>query len=173
MKIALIALGLVFCVVFVIGLFLPTHFARSRTITIQAEPARIHALVADLERWPEWTPWDKDPSLTVTLGPITSGAGATRTWTGGERVEELKIQTSDPATGITYEMTYRRGSEAHVMTGALAWQRNGAATDVTWSIAGDMRVPVLGGYVVLAGAGALDAQFDRGLAKLGQLAETP
>jgi hypothetical protein len=69
-------------------------------------------------------------------------------------------------------MTYRRGSETTVMKGAIATQANGGTTDVTWSIEGDMRVPVLGGYVVLAGGGALDATFDRGLARLKKLVET-
>ncbi|MDZ4772041.1 MAG: SRPBCC family protein [Planctomycetota bacterium] len=171
MKIALIALTLVFFVVLVVGLFLPTHFVRSRSITIQADVNRVHAVVADLERWPDWTPSEKDQALTTALGPITSGVGATRTWTGTDRTEELKLVTADPASGLTYEMTYRRGSESTVMKGAIAYRSNGAATDVTWSIEGDMPVPILGGYVVWAGRGAVDAMFDKGLAKLKRVVE--
>jgi hypothetical protein len=68
-------------------------------------------------------------------------------------------------------MTYRRGGETTVMKGALSMRAIGAATEVTWSLEGDMHVPVLGGYVVLVGGGALDAMFDRGLANLKRLAE--
>jgi hypothetical protein len=34
-----------------------------------------------------------------------------------------------------------------------------------------MRVPVLGGYVVLAGGSAMDATFDRGLENLKRVVE--
>jgi hypothetical protein len=171
MKIALIAVGLVFFVLIVVGVFLPTHFARSRAISIRASTDRVYAVINDLERWPEWTPWEKDPALTTAVGRITKGVGATRTWTGGDRSEELKIVSSDPATGIGYEMTYGRGSESTVMKGALALRPVGVATEVTWSVEGDMRVPVLGGYVVLAGGSAMDATFDRGLANLKRVVE--
>ena len=50
---------------------------------------------------------------------------------------------------------------------------SGGATEVTWSIEGDMPVPILGGYVVWAGRGAVDATFDRGLARLKQTVEAP
>jgi hypothetical protein len=173
MKTALIALTLVFFVVLVIGLFLPTHFVRSRSITIQADANRVHAVVADLGRWPEWTPWEKDPTLTTALGPITSGVGATRTWTGGDRFEELKLVRADPASGVSYEMTYKKGEQSTVMKGEIHYRTSGGATEVTWSIEGDMPVPILGGYVVWAGRGAIDAMFDRGLARLQRVVEAP
>jgi hypothetical protein len=172
MKIAFLAVGAVFFVLIVVGLFLPTHFSRARSISIRAETERVHAVISDLERWPEWTPWEPDPALTTKLGRITRGAGATRSWTGPDRDEELEIVTSDPASGITYEMTFKRGSDANVMKGAVSTKASGVATDVTWAIEGDMKVPVLGGYVLLAGGGAMDAMLDRGLSKLKQVVET-
>ena len=63
------------------------------------------------------------------------------------------------------------GARFAVMKGAIVYRANGATTDVTWSIEGDMPVPILGGYVVWAGRGALDAMFDRGLANLKRVVE--
>ena len=41
----------------VIGLLLPSEFYVQRKIIIDAPPEKIHVLVGDLARWPEWEPW--------------------------------------------------------------------------------------------------------------------
>lgn len=176
MKKALIVVGgvlLLFIVVFVvIGLMLSNHVSTSRTVNIQADTARIHALCSDLTRWPEWTPWqDADPTVVTTLGPITSGVGASQKWRGKEGDGELTLTKSEPNQGIAYDMFFINGEKRTPMKSTMTYAPNGATTNVTWTLEGNMDVPVLGGYIVMMMGGAIDEMFDSGLAKLKAKAE--
>jgi hypothetical protein len=43
----------------------PNTFRVERRTHINADPARVFALVEDFRRWPAWSPWEKlDPALT-------------------------------------------------------------------------------------------------------------
>lgn len=170
-KILLVILGLVVAFL-LIGLFLPKHVSRARTITIAADRARIHELVSNLERWPEWTPWQEaDPSVKTTLGAIKSGAGASQSWTGKDGDGELTLTKSDPNEGIAYDMAFKNGEHETPMKSAMLYRPNGNATDVTWSFEGDFDVPVIGGWLVMFMGGSIDAMFDKGLQKLKAKAE--
>jgi len=176
MKKILLVVGLslaVFIVAFiVIGLILPTHVSIARTVTIQADKARIHTLCSDLTKWPEWTPWKKaDPTVVTTLGPITSGVGASQSWTGKDGAGELTLTKSDANEGIAYDMNFIHGESKLPMKSAMIYKANDAATDVTWTLEGDMAMPVLGGYVVLMMGSSIDEMFDVGLASLKAKAE--
>ena len=54
-------------------------FEVSRSETINAEPARIHALIDDFHEWTAWSPWeDVDPALQRTYtGPDPGSVRAT------------------------------------------------------------------------------------------------
>ena len=162
-----------FVVVFVVvGLMLSSHVSTARTITIQADTARVHALCSDLTRWPEWTPWqDADPTVVTTLGPITSGLGASQKWHGKEGDGELTLTRSDASTGIAYDMFFINGESRMPMKSAMTYNAKGDATDVTWTLEGDMNVPILGGYIVKMMGNEIDKMFDQGLAKLKAKAE--
>ena len=48
-----------------------------RSTTIEAAPARIHALVNDFHEWPAWSPWeDVDPDMPRTHSGPAAGGGA-------------------------------------------------------------------------------------------------
>ncbi|MBL8857824.1 MAG: SRPBCC family protein [Planctomycetes bacterium] len=171
MKKVLMVVGLVtlvFLVLFVvIGFFLPTRVSVARTVTIHADKPAVHAWCSDLKKWPEWTPWaEADKTVVTTLGPITSGVGASQSWTGDSGNGELTLTQSDPNTGIAYDMNFINGEHKTPMKSAMTYRTSGDATEVTWTLDGDMDTPVLGGYVVLMMGGAIDAMFDQGLAKL-------
>lgn len=170
-KILLVVLALVLAFV-LIGLFLPKHVSRTRTITINADRARIHALVANLEKWPDWTPWQEaDPTVKTTLGALHTGVGASQTWTGKDGEGELTFTQCDPSTGIAYDMSFINGTKKMPMKSAMLYRANGAATDVTWNFEGDMDIPVFGGWLVLFMGGSMDDMFDKGLQKLKAQAE--
>ncbi len=57
-----------------------------RSITIEAPPAAIFALVADFRRWIEWSPWEGlDPELQRTYSGSNAGAGASYEWSGNRK----------------------------------------------------------------------------------------
>jgi uncharacterized protein YndB with AHSA1/START domain len=167
--------GLVLLLLVLVGLFLPTTYDISRSITIDAPAARVHEWVGDLARWPEWTPWaEHDPTLQVTNGPQTTGIGAQQSWTGAEGGGKLTFTRCSPTEGIAYDMAFIHEGEDLPSKSAMLYREEGGATTVTWTLQGDgadFLPPVVGGWMNLFMKGAINAEFDKGLAKLKQVVE--
>jgi len=185
-KIGLILVGLV--VVFVgVGLMLPTQINVERSIVIQSAPAEIHQYVGDLQKWEQWTPWQKeDPTLVITLGDITAGVGASQSWQGDSGKGSLKIVSSSPDTGITYDLYFdgdqhksdcvMRYDEIQAigntdLPGDTAINTLTKRTNVTWSMSGDMSIPVVGGYLALMMDGMAGGMLEQGLVSLKKVVE--
>jgi hypothetical protein len=72
-----------FVILFVTPLFMSPEFKVERSVTINAPLEKVFAMVEDLERHPEWHPWDfKDPYPRVVYGETRRGMGATYFWIG-------------------------------------------------------------------------------------------
>ena len=51
------------------GLLLSPKFKAARSVTVNAPPDRVYALVVDPRRWKEWTVWNRrDPAMEIWLG---------------------------------------------------------------------------------------------------------
>jgi carbon monoxide dehydrogenase subunit G len=82
-------LVVVVAAVIVIGsFFLPSTASVSRSITVAAPPEQVFALVSDLKRFREFSPWaDIDPNATYSFEGPDSGVGQTMRWSSAnERV---------------------------------------------------------------------------------------
>lgn len=89
---AKIGIGCVVAVLVLIGLAFgalvtwassqPREWTAERSISIAAAPEEIAPWVADLERWPEWSAWERDTAadLAREYGGAEQGAGATMRW---------------------------------------------------------------------------------------------
>ena len=174
MKILKVTL-VVLVVLAVVGYLLPTQYAVSREIQIAAPAEKVHALVGDLTRWDEWTPWtEADPTVKTTFGPKTTGVGASQTWTSENGDGELVLTKCDPAEGITYDMAFVMDGQRAPCKSAMTYVARDGGTLVTWTMQGDMAdmsMPVLAGYLKLLVKGSIDEEFDKGLAKLKQKVE--
>ncbi len=165
-----IGIGLATLLVIAIGFALPSSYTISRAVTINAAPARIHALVNDLERWPDWTPWAKaDPSLVVTFGDITQGVGAHQSWTGNSGGGELTITRSDPDWGVGYDMSLDDGKYKSQAT--LEYKRAGSATEVVWTMSGENGNNPFTRYFGLMMDPMVGPMFEDGLNRLKLAAE--
>ncbi len=175
MKRILIGLLALIAVVALVGLFLPTSYSIERRITINAPPASVHALVGDLERWPEWTPWiTADPTVVTTLGDKKTGVGASQTWTSDDGGGELTFTACDAETGIAYDMVFIMKDNRAPARAKMLYTREGDATVVTWIMEGDvadMAPPVLAGYARLFLPGQVGDMFDQGLLVLKEKVE--
>ncbi|HEX2012435.1 MAG TPA: SRPBCC family protein, partial [Roseateles sp.] len=59
----------------------PDSFRIERSARIQAPPDKVYALVADLQQFKRWNPWErKDPGLKGSFGVTTAGVGAAYGW---------------------------------------------------------------------------------------------
>ena len=144
-------------------------FALSRSTRIQADPARVHALVDDFREWQKWSPWEGlDPDLHREYAGPDHGVGATYHWSGNKKAGagEMRITGSTP-TSLVADLL-KPFNATNVMSFALA--QDGDATDVTWTITG-RRNPVMGLMGKLFFDKSIGADFERGLVALKREAE--
>jgi len=165
--VAVLAIGFV-----VTGMMLDKNYELSRSIIIDGSPSDVHKYVGDLAMWDEWTPWkDHDDSIVVTLGNKTTGVGAMQTWTSKDGKGELTFTKSDRKTGIEYDMAFFAGEERMPSTGAITYEEVGKKTRVTWSMKGEMNVPIIGGWYAMSMETMVGPYFDEGLEKLRKKVE--
>src|SRR5436305_4353673 len=63
-----------------------TTYRLERTQTIAAPPEAVQALLANLQFWIGWSPWETpDPTLQRIYGGPDSGTGANYFWSGDEQ----------------------------------------------------------------------------------------
>lgn len=168
-KISVVFFGIVFALA-VLGVFLPQEFQVGKSIVIKAAPATIHAYVEDLRRWPEWTPWsDADPSIKIEYGEISRGKGASQSWRASDGGGRLTITQSSPETGIEYDLYFNEDPSRNISI--MRYEALADGTRVTWTMQGNMDIPVLGGYLAMLIGPMTGGMFDQGLARLKRLAE--
>lgn len=87
-----IALGLLAAIVALLAFAAtrPDTFRMQRSITIQAPPAKVFALLNDFRKFGSWSPWEKlDPAMKRAFSGPASGVGqstpgrATTPWAPG------------------------------------------------------------------------------------------
>lgn len=171
MKWVLISAGALVGVFVVGGLLAPRTWTVGRTRVIDAPPGVVHGLTADLARWPAWSPFDAaDPAMVVTLSTQTQGVGAWRSWKSEEMGDgRMEIVKSDPGSGVEYSIEVGGGDP---FSGRLVYEGAGPGrTRVTWVGDGDSGWNPLHRWFGLLMEPMIGPYFERGLAKLEEVAE--
>ncbi|MCY2959122.1 MAG: SRPBCC family protein [Planctomycetota bacterium] len=172
LKKVLTALAIFILVFVVVGALLSRQYRVSRSIVVKADPAKVHALVADLKRWDEWAPWkESDPTIVTKLGDATTGVGANQSWTGDSGGGWLKFTKCDPASGIAYDMAFNDGGKDMPAKSWMTYSPVAGGTQVEWGMEGSMDVPVVGGYFAKMSDWMMGGMFQSGLDKLKARAE--
>lgn len=147
------------------------EFTLSRSTRVQADAARVHALVDDFREWPKWSPWERlDPDLNREYSGPDHGVGSTYHWSGNKKAGEgeMRITESTP-TSVVVDLQFLKPFKASNVT-TFALTPVGDATDVTWTMTGT-RSAIMG----LMGRAFFDktigADFEKGLASLKKEAE--
>ncbi len=147
---------------------MPRAFHIERSIELAATPAAVHAIVDDLGRWKDWSPYVRmDPDAVMTLSGPPAGVGAALAWQGERSgAGRMEIVESVPGERVVLRLDFERPMRA---TNTTRWTMSPAgagSTRFTWSMEGDRPL----GMVVLAAILRLDnmigKQFDDGLALL-------
>ena len=115
----------------------PDNFRVERSISVNAPPEKIAALISDFHLWNGWSPWEKmDPDMKRTFSGSPSGNGAVYEWNGNSKVGQgrMEITESSPSK-IAIKLDFIKPFEGHnVATFTLVPQ--GDATIVTWAMDG-------------------------------------
>lgn len=167
----LIKIIIVLAVLFVIGGFvLPADYTISRSIVIDSDRNTIHTFVGDLDKWPEWSPWEKaDSSIIVYPGDSSSGLGANQTWKGDRGSGSLVFTASSEDDGITYDMVFDDRDKARA---SISYSGPQDSTTVTWSMQGSMEnTMITGPYMAMSMDMIVGRLFSQGLEDLKEEVE--
>ncbi|MEV4676503.1 MULTISPECIES: SRPBCC family protein [Actinomadura] len=113
------------------------------SITVKAGKAEIMAVIADLEAYPRWASGIREFTvqetgedgralrgrLTFDGGPFSDTVGLAYTWEGDDRVSWELVEPGTVVTGLH---------------GTYALAEEGGATEVTYELAVDVRIPMIG-----------------------------
>jgi ribosome-associated toxin RatA of RatAB toxin-antitoxin module len=115
----------------------------TQSIVIDAEPAQIMAVIADFENYPVWTGSVKKAEV-LEVGPDGRGRRVAFSLDAGiirDQYELAYIWTGDEKV----EWTLTSGQMMRAQHGSYTLRPSGAAgTDVTYSLAVDLVIPMLG-----------------------------
>ena len=68
------------------------HVAVSRSIVINTPVSYAFESISDMNQRAEWSPWEfKDPTMIISIGEVSKGAGASYSWTS-ENSGEGKVK---------------------------------------------------------------------------------
>jgi len=147
----------------------PKSYRLERSATIVAPPETIEPLLASLQLWTSWSPWERpDPTLQRIYGGPDSGAGANYSWSGGAAVGvgRMTVVSASPSeVRVRSEIEKPRRGSTDFEFRLVA---EGKATRVTWiaSYQNDRR-----GLREMLEAKTIAADLDEGLRKLKEVAE--
>jgi len=119
----------------------------SSSITIRAGKAEIMAVIADLEAYPKWASGIRDVTvaetgadgrarlarLTFDGGPFSDTVGLRYEWEGDDRVRWELVEPGTVVTGLHGSYALEEGGGG-----------DGPVTEVTYELAVDVRVPMIG-----------------------------
>ncbi len=146
----------------------------SRSIPVEADPARVHGLVNDFREWRAWSPWeDLDPALERTYEGPEAGVGARYSWRGNRKAGEGSMElTSSTPQRIEVALTFLRPFKASNQVTFDLVPSSGGSTDVTWTMTGEQKglMGVLGKVIPMDKLVGKD--FEKGLARLKAAAES-
>jgi hypothetical protein len=149
---------------------LPREVTVTRTVEIAAPPATIFALVGDLRRYGEWSPWlTRDPKMAITFTGPLDGVGQTIDWAsadpdiGSGRQTITRIEP-DSAVEMALVLDERAATTWFNLTG-------GGVITVTWGLKTDLGASPVARYLGLWIEGTVGPDFERGLARLKAIAE--
>ncbi len=165
---ALVALGVLLAGV---GLLLPRYRHVERSAELAASRERIWPLVEQTRRWSEWSPWyAKDPAMKLSYAGPASGAGAEWSWDSDSQGRgRMRFEQVDAPRRLAYRLDFETmGSTA---TGDLTLEPRGTGTHVTWRFDTDLGLNPLSRWFGLGLDRMVGRDFERGLAKLGELAQ--
>lgn len=151
-----------------------SHFEVSRSLTIQAEPARVRALIDDFHEWTAWSPWeDVDPDLRRTYTGPSAGVGAHYAWQGNRKAGQGSMEiTGSAPERVDVRLSFLKPWKA---TNQVAFELvpTGGGTDVTWRMWGENTGAAAVFTKVFNMDKFLGKDFEKGLTRLKAVAESP
>ncbi len=177
LKVILIAIPVAIAGVLVYAATLSDTFHVSRTLDVKASREKVYPLIADMQRFNTWNPFNKkDPNIKVTYSGPTSGPGAKFVFQGNNEVGSGDLSIADVAAPSRVNMTLNM-QEPMAASNRITFtlEPEGAAdsaTRVTWAMEG--KLPYIGKvmHLIFNMDRMVGKDFENGLAHLKAIAES-
>jgi carbon monoxide dehydrogenase subunit G len=114
----------------------------SSTITIAAPPEQVLAVIADIDSYPEWTGQIKSASVVETTAD-GKPAQARFVMDAGVLKDEYVLAYVWSDTGVSWELVGKSAVQKS-QVGSYALAPKGEGTEVTYRLAVDISMPMLG-----------------------------
>jgi uncharacterized protein YndB with AHSA1/START domain len=112
------------------------------TGTSSASAEQVFRVLADTERWPEWTPFSRGQLEERAPGPDPNGVGALRRFQKGRTTSRERVVAYEPGRRLAYELVTGlplRGYHSEVTLTPVA-----TGTEITWHSTFRPKVPGTG-----------------------------
>lgn len=133
-----VALVLLIAAILILAATRPDTFQIQRSITVNAPPEKVFALIDDFHNWSQWAPQDKeDPSMKRSYSGPVSGIGAESKWQGAGSTGQgtMRIVKSLPFQSVIVKVDFEKPFVAH-NSNEFTLISQGTRTTVTWSMQG-------------------------------------
>jgi carbon monoxide dehydrogenase subunit G len=114
----------------------------SSTITIAAPPEQVLAVIADIDSYPEWTGQIKSASVVETT-PDGKPAQARFVMDAGVLKDEYVLAYDWNDSGVSWELVGKSAVQKS-QVGSYRLAPKGSGTEVTYHLAVDISMPMLG-----------------------------
>lgn len=161
-------------VIICIGFVFPSTVSISRSASIKASSAQVYEVLTDLTTYNQWMTWNqKDPAMKVEWGAKTKGQGASYKWFSNHREVgngELTISEVEPQKKVTTSMVFGESPDPSLASWTLHPANGG--TEVQWNLTMNMGMNPIGRWFGKLMKGAMENDFDKGLAQLKEKMES-
>jgi effector-binding domain-containing protein len=162
------------CLLFAaVGLFLPKTAHVERSIVVDAPQATVFTVLNGFRQFSRWSPWaDIDPNAITTYEGPAAGVGAKMSWSGNAEVGtgSQEVLESVPYERLKLRLTFGDFPGDYIASYTLAAAAGG--TRVTWGFDADYGSSILGRYFGLMSDAMLGPDYEKGLGRLKQFAES-
>jgi hypothetical protein len=164
----------VLAVIFIGGAYvLPDRAEVARQAVIAAPPEKIFAIVGDLRRFNEFSPWaDLDPGTKYSFENEAPGIGQTMSWISADPnvgSGSQRVTAYEPHKHVAVALDFGEMGQAE---SAFDLAPAGANTSVTWSFRAPLTNP-MDRWMGLMFDRWIGADYEKGLVRLKAAAEKP
>ncbi len=139
-----ILMGIVIVLVLIVGGIIiaaksrPKDFKVERSATTSASASNVYALLSDLSRFHEWSPWHKrDPNMKTEQTGGPGEVGSTHSWDGNKNVGagKMTITKAEPPRLVEVKLEFFRPFAG---TNQTFWriEEEGAQRRIVWTMTG-------------------------------------
>lgn len=168
------AIGLIVALLVLVAMALPRHPTVFRSAEIAAPPEAVYAIVSDLRRFSEWSPWAAlDPGMEITFTGPVDGVGQTMHW-------ESRVPAAGSGSQAITRLEAGRAVETAIDFGdkgtaiaTMMLEPSGQGTKAVWGFTTDLGFNPVSRYFGLMFDRWIGPDYEKGLARLKALAEAP